>query len=322
MGRAVRRRGTPRMSLLDRFKVIRAPDLACYRRFVVEGQAVGWIAGDLAARLRDHGHVFTVGDKLVTLSPALRTYAERTAAVDGVLRALRTEVWFRAWRYEPLSVSGHPSRAGSWSGAGRRAGLRCRAYGIHVNGFVGSHTDLCGYWVGRRSPDKPTFPNQPITSSPAASRQSQPRRVTAEELRRGGVAAGRHRAPGQDGRCRLLSMANEEGAAHDVLFTYDLARAGGFRARQRRREIANSPVADPAVIDDSAATPTSSSTSRSCHRLPDPPRYVGPRNGTISTWFGCCGGAPTPRCHMIIVRHLRHDLVGAVPDHLAGDVRR
>ena len=59
------------MSLLDRMKVIRPPDLSRYRRFLVEDQTVGWIPGELAARLRDHAEVFVVGDEAVGLSPRL-----------------------------------------------------------------------------------------------------------------------------------------------------------------------------------------------------------------------------------------------------------
>src|SRR5262249_23250184 len=154
-----RARGGRRVSLLDRLKVIRPPDLSRYRRFVVDGQAVGWVADDLAARLRGHGDVFVVADETVGLSPRLCGYAERTAAVDVVLRSLRSDGWGRAWRDEPYPVG--PS-FGRWLFQIERAvvpSFGVCAYGIHVNGFVGADADL-RLWVGRRSRRKPTYPGQ------------------------------------------------------------------------------------------------------------------------------------------------------------------
>ena len=147
------------MSLLDRLQAIRPPDLARYRRFVVDGHTVGWIAGDLAARLRDHPEVFVVGEHAVGLSPGVRGYAERSAAVDGALRSLRADGWFRAWRDEPYPVGpSFTTRLFQMERAAVPAFGVC-AYGIHVNGFVGAGADL-KLWVGRRSRDKPTYPGQ------------------------------------------------------------------------------------------------------------------------------------------------------------------
>src|SRR5262245_18093661 len=92
------------MSLLDRLQVIRPPDLSRYRSFTVDGHTVGWVADDLAARLREHASVFVVTAATVELSPRLRSYVERTAAIDEVLRALRADGWFRGWRDEPYPV--------------------------------------------------------------------------------------------------------------------------------------------------------------------------------------------------------------------------
>jgi hypothetical protein len=157
------------VSLLDRMKAIRPPELSRYRRFVVDGETVGWIPAELAARLRDHGEVFIVGDEAVGLSPQLRSYAERTDAVDGVLRSLKPDGWFRGWRNEAYPVG--PS-FGRWLFQMERAAVPAfgvRAYGIHVNGFVAGGADP-RLWVGRRCGTSRPFPASSITSSPAASR--------------------------------------------------------------------------------------------------------------------------------------------------------
>jgi hypothetical protein len=220
--RAGRGGGERRVSLLDRMKVIRLPDLAHYRRFLVDGETVGWIPGALAARLHDHAAVFVVGDESVDLSPRLRGYAERTAAVDGVLRALRADGWFLAWRNEPYPVG---SAFGRWLFQMERAAVPTfgvRAYGIHVNGFVGEGTDM-RLWVGRRSRHKPTFPGQ-LDHLVAGG---QPAGLSLAENLLKECAEEASLAPDIVGRARPVGvvsylMETEEGLRNDVLFNYDL----------------------------------------------------------------------------------------------------
>lgn len=210
------------MSLLDRLEIIRPPDLGRYRRFLADGRTVGWIGHDLAARLREHGDVFIVDEQSVALAPRLRSYAERTAAVDGVLRALKSAGWFRGWRDEPYPV-------GASFGAGlfeiERAAVPSfgvRAYGIHVNGFVGEGADL-RLWVGRRSRHKPTYPSQ-LDHLVAGG---QPAGLSLEQnlLKEGAEEASLTPDILQGARpVGILSylLENEEGLRNDVLFNYDL----------------------------------------------------------------------------------------------------
>jgi hypothetical protein len=210
------------VSLLDRMKVIRAPDLSRYRRLVVDGQTVGWVAGGLAARLRDHDEVFVVGDEAVGLSPGLRGYAERTTAVDGVLRSLRSDGWFRGWRNEAYPVG--PS-FGRWLFEMERAAVPAfgvRAYGIHVNGFVGAGAGL-RLWVGRRSQNKPTFPGQldHLVAGGQPAGLSLAENLLKECAEEASLTPDivRHAQP--VGIVSYL-MENEEGLRNDVLFNYDL----------------------------------------------------------------------------------------------------
>ncbi len=209
------------MSLLDSLKAIRPPDLTRYRRFVVDGHTVGWIAGDLAARLREHRDVFVVGD-IVGLSPRLRGYAERSAAVDGALRSLKSEGWFRGWRDEAYPVG--PSFGTRLLQMERAAvpAFGVRAYGIHVNGFVGAGADL-RLWVGRRSRRKPTYPGQ-LDHLVAGG---QPADLGLEENLLKECAEEASLTPDIVRRARPVGIVsylleNEEGLRNDVLFNYDL----------------------------------------------------------------------------------------------------
>jgi hypothetical protein len=210
------------VSLLDRLQAIRPPDLARYRRFVVDGHTVGWIAGDLAARLRDHPEVFVVGEHAVGLSPGVRGYAERSAAVDGALRSLRADGWFRAWRDEPYPVGpSFTTRLFQMERAAVPAFGVC-AYGIHVNGFVGAGADL-KLWVGRRSRHKPTYPGQldhivAGASPPASASRRNLLKECAEEA---SLTPNIVRQARPVGIVSYL-LENEEGLRNDVLFNYDL----------------------------------------------------------------------------------------------------
>jgi 8-oxo-dGTP pyrophosphatase MutT (NUDIX family) len=216
------------VSLLDRFKVIRPPDFSRYRRFVVDGHTVGYVPGTLADRLLAHSHVFTVAGGAVALSPALRGYAQRTAAVDRVLRALQREGWFPAWRNEAYPVG---PAFGTWLFEMERAAVPpfgVRAYGIHVNGFVGRGQDM-RLWVGRRSRHKPTYPGQ-FDHLVAGG---QPAGLTLEEnllkecAEEASLPADLVRRACPVGITSYLSET-EEGLRNDVLFNYDLELPPGF----------------------------------------------------------------------------------------------
>jgi len=210
------------MSLLDRLRVIRPPNLARYRRFIVDGHTVGWVAGDLAAQLGDHRDVFIIGDDAVGLSPGLRNYAERTAAVAGVLRSLKADGWFRGWRGEAYPVG--PS-FGTWLMQMERAAIPnfgVRAYGVHVNGFVGQGADL-RLWVGRRSRHKPTYPGQldHLVAGGQPAGLSLEENLMKECAEEASLPADIVRRARPIGIVSYLTE-NEEGLRNDVLFNYDL----------------------------------------------------------------------------------------------------
>lgn len=216
------------MSLLDRLAIIRPPDLSAHRRFAIDGQAVGWVPDDLARRLRDHREVFSVTADHIALAEHYRDYGARTRAVESVLRRLREEGWFRAWRNEPYPVG---PAFGNWlleieRGAVPSFGVR--AYGIHVNGYVGSGDDM-RLWVGRRSRSKPTYPGQldHIVAGGQPARLSLAENLVKECAEEASVPDSLARRAQPAGVITYL-LANEEGLRNDVLFNYDLALPADF----------------------------------------------------------------------------------------------
>ena len=83
------------MSFLDHIAFCNRHDLTGFRRFLVDGQPVGWVAPGFAARLADFGAVFLVSDDAVEPAPGLGGVAVRTAAVDSTRTFLSRSRWNR-----------------------------------------------------------------------------------------------------------------------------------------------------------------------------------------------------------------------------------
>jgi hypothetical protein len=148
------------MAFLDHIARCNAHDIAKFRPFVVDGATVGHIRHDNAARLERFADVFTVSETSVGLVDGLDTYEDRTAAVDGVIRALGADGLIGGWRNEPYPVGG------SWGGPHafeieRSAApfFGTRAYGVHINGFVWAGDGL-KMWIGVRADDRPVCPGE------------------------------------------------------------------------------------------------------------------------------------------------------------------
>lgn len=222
------------MSLLDRVRICQRRDLAGYRRFVVAGQALGWVRPDWAERLRAFPEVFHVEAETVTLDPGLADFDSRSRAVEAVLRRLREDGLIPGWRDEPYPV-GTGFHAPPLLQMERAAvpGFGVQAYGIHVNGFVETapcRNEGLRIWVAKRSRFKPTGPGkldhlvaggQPL----GIGLRDNLLKESAEEAGLPAAIASRARPAG------FVSyvMTNEEGVRNDVLFVYDLAVPPDFR---------------------------------------------------------------------------------------------
>jgi len=148
------------MSLLDRIHYCRRRDFGRFRRFVVAGLSVGWIAHGLADRLRGFPDVFAVSDDSVRVIDGLDTFASRSRAVGDAILRLREEGWFPGWRNEAFGVapSYHaPPLLQIERGAARSFGIRC--YCVQLNGIV-DHGGERQTWIARRSHTKPVGPGK------------------------------------------------------------------------------------------------------------------------------------------------------------------
>jgi len=148
------------MSLLDRIRYCRRRDVGRFRRFVVAGLPVGWIAHRLADRLRGFPDAFAVSAESVRVTDGLDSFESRSWAVGDAILRLREEGWFPGWRNEAFAVatSFHgPPLLQIERGAARALGIRC--YCVQLNGIVRQGGEW-QTWIARRSLTKPVGPGK------------------------------------------------------------------------------------------------------------------------------------------------------------------
>jgi hypothetical protein len=217
------------MSLIDRIRTCQIWDRARYRPFRIADQEVGWVTGDFAERLRKFPKLFLVSAAAVDLDPGLAGFEQRSQAVAEALLALKAEGLVPGWRNEPYPVGSDfyaPPLMQMERAAVPLFGVR--AYGVHVNGFVGSGDDL-QLWVGKRAANKQTAPGkldhlvaggQPMGLSLMANVIKE----SAEEAGMDSVLARRARPVG------FVSYITErsERLRNDICFAYDIALPKSF----------------------------------------------------------------------------------------------
>jgi len=231
------------LSLLDRIRECNAWNPAAFRPFRVAGHAVGRIKAPFAEALAGAGDVFEVSDEAVALDPALASPAARTAAVEGVLRALADGARpggavIEGWRDEPYPVAlrwGAPPLLTMERAAIPYFGVR--AYGVHMNGFVAGPGGLA-LWVARRASDKPTYPgmldNMVAGGQPVGiSLRDNLVKECAEEAGIPPEIAARAVPVGAIGYCH----ETEEGLKPDVQFVYDLELPADFEPANADGEV-------------------------------------------------------------------------------------
>src|SRR5258705_2297286 len=158
------------MSLIAGVRYCQQRQLADYRRFVVAGEPVGRVRNALAERIAGEAAGFHLSPGVLALAPSPDGFAERTQAMQALLRRFERDGLVTGWRDEdyPVAVAyGRPplmrlERAGA-------PFFGVQGYGVHLNGHVGRGDDL-RLWGGRRSPAQQTAPNQ--ASHPESSGQA------------------------------------------------------------------------------------------------------------------------------------------------------
>ena len=148
------------MSFLDHIARCNAHDLSNFTPFGVDGRTLGHIRMDNLVYLDRFPDVFTRRAGGIGLADGLDDYDTRTRAVATVIRRLADEDVVTGWRGEPYPVGG--DWGGPYAFEIERAAapfFGCRAYGVHINGFVRGDDGL-KLWVAARSADRPVCPGE------------------------------------------------------------------------------------------------------------------------------------------------------------------
>lgn len=146
------------MSFLDHIRVCNDHDLDHYLPFHVAGQRVGWVEAGLAETLRGFSDVLAISAADVSLNPAFGDFDARTGAMARVARVLHDKGLVPGWHDEEIAVAPRFGLAPLFKLERSAAPLfGITALGVHVNGIV-RERDAVKMWIGRRSPNKPTYP--------------------------------------------------------------------------------------------------------------------------------------------------------------------
>lgn len=148
------------MSYLRHLLACNKRDMSAYDAFYIGKDRVGWVRRDNVRRLREFSSVFDFAEGAIRLSPRLTTVEARTRAVAEVVETLAEQGFIRKMRCELYRVcTAWGATALMLLDRGAVPFFGVRAYGIHLNGLVGSGMDM-KMWIGRRAPDKTVAPGK------------------------------------------------------------------------------------------------------------------------------------------------------------------
>jgi isopentenyldiphosphate isomerase len=146
------------MSFLDRITECNTWNPDHFRWFVVDDCRLGRVRHTLVPRLAEFADVFMIEADAVVLHPRLKTFAARSAAMEGVVRTLAEEGIIKGLRNEMYPVTrsfAEPPFLQMERAAVPHFGVR--AFGVHMNGYV-RRADGLHMWIGRRAKGKHTYP--------------------------------------------------------------------------------------------------------------------------------------------------------------------
>ena len=227
------------MSFLDHIARCNAYDPEDYTPFMVDGRIVGQIRSCNLFHLERFPAVFMLSCKDIGLADELDTYERRTKAVGHALKALADDGVIAGWRNEAYPVGGQ------WGGPcmfeierAAAAFLGCRAYGVHINGFVRNGDDV-KLWVAKRADDRPVCPGQ-LDNMIAGG---QPVGLTLKQnvIKEAGEEAG---VPEKLARTATpvsaitYTMENDLGLKPDMMFCWDLELPADFQPINNDGEVA------------------------------------------------------------------------------------
>lgn len=136
-----------------------------YIPFEVDGQVVGWIDDERAARLGGFPQILSARPERITFVDSLAEHDRRTEAMDQIARSLAQEGRLSAWRDERYAVAAHAGARVVFDierAAARYFGFHTTA--AHINGLVqrgdgdGNGDGGAMMWLARRSATKAIDP--------------------------------------------------------------------------------------------------------------------------------------------------------------------
>ncbi len=146
------------MSFLDHIRVCNERDLSKFLPFHAAGQRVGWVEKRFAETLREFADVLVVSAEGVSLDSRLGDFDSRTQAMAKVAHTLHERKLVPGWHDEDVAVAPRFGAAPLFKIERSAAPLfGITVLGVHVNGIVRGRDGL-KMWIGRRSPNKPTYP--------------------------------------------------------------------------------------------------------------------------------------------------------------------
>jgi hypothetical protein len=148
------------MSYLERVQACHGYDRSEYLDFVIADEIMGLTRPKFAQQLLRWEDVFQLDNNQLRLNSDLKTFEQRTQAVDPIMRQLHQEGVIPAWVEEPYAVSHQFDEAPRMAVERAAASyLGIRSYGIHINGLV-KKADGIYNWVAVRARDKPFWPGK------------------------------------------------------------------------------------------------------------------------------------------------------------------
>jgi hypothetical protein len=243
------------MALVDRIREFRPPDFSRLRPFRIADETVGWVRPDFAAALRRFPDIFRIADHEVALAGALATPEARTAAVDAVVRALHADGLVPRIRGERFAVANRFGAAPLMTLDRAAVTLfGTRAFGIHMNGFVGAG-EAMRLWVGRRARDKAVAPGKldHLVAGGQPAGLGLIENLIKESAEEAGIPEALARRAQPAGYCSYL-IETPEGVRNDVLFNFDLALDESFVPHDTDGEIEEFTLMSIAEVIERTAT--------------------------------------------------------------------
>lgn len=227
------------MSFLNHIARCNTHNMSGFTPFSVDNRIVGHIRNRHLVHLERFADVFKLSGGRVELADELDGYDSRSAAVDTVLRCLAEDGVITGWRGEPYPVGGR------WGGPyafeierAAAAFLGCRAYGVHVNGFVRDNNAL-KLWIATRAADRPVCPGE--LDNMIAGGQPVGLGLKENVVKEAGEEAG---VPEHLAQAAIpvgaisYTMENDLGLKPDMMFCWDLELPPDFRPVNTDGEVA------------------------------------------------------------------------------------